>query len=133
MPGVKEQQERHILLIEDDIVAASLIAFLLKREGYSPQIARDGQEAYDLINQSPPPHLVLLDRMLPYMDGLELLEHIRCQTSWQQVPIVMLTATNTEQSAVEAFDAGVDDYIVKPFRPQELMARIRRFFRVNSR
>jgi len=70
--------------------------------------------------------LVLLDVMLPYVDGFELLRKIRAQVTWSKVPIIMLTAKSQEQTIVRALDQGANDYIVKPFRPGELLARIRR-------
>jgi len=72
---------------------------------------------------------VLLDVMLPYVDGFELIRKIREHPTWSQVPIIMLTAKSTEQHIVRALDNGANDYVVKPFRPGELMARIRRLTR----
>jgi DNA-binding response OmpR family regulator len=73
-----------------------------------------------------PPALILLDVMLPYLDGFELIRKIRRRESWSHVPIIMLTAKSQEQNIVRALDDGANDYVVKPFRPRELMARIRR-------
>jgi DNA-binding response OmpR family regulator len=72
---------------------------------------------------------VLLDVMLPYIDGFEVVALIRARPGWENVPIVMLTAKNTEPDIVRALDAGASDYIVKPFQPNELLARVRRYLK----
>jgi DNA-binding response OmpR family regulator len=65
--------------------------------------------------------------MLPYVDGFEIIGLIRAQAGWEGVPVLMLTAKNTERDTVRALDAGADDFIIKPFQPQELLARLRRY------
>jgi DNA-binding response OmpR family regulator len=77
----------------------------------------------------PAPDLVLLDVMLPYVDGFEIIGLIRAQAGWEGVPVLMLTAKNTERDTVRALDAGADDFVIKPFQPQELLARLRRFIK----
>ncbi|MNT82340.1 Phosphate regulon transcriptional regulatory protein PhoB [compost metagenome] len=74
--------------------------------------------------------MILLDVMLPYADGFQLVSQIRAKANWAEVPIVMLTAKSQEQDIVRALDAGANDYVLKPFQPQELMARLRRFLKV---
>jgi DNA-binding response OmpR family regulator len=125
LPG---QAKRTALVVEDDQVVAMLLEHILSRRGFSVQTARDGSQAVNLIETLPaPPELVLLDVMLPYLDGFELIRKIRRQPSWGEVPIIMLTAKSQEQNIVRALDSGANDYVVKPFRPGELLARIRRF------
>lgn len=114
-----------VLVIEDDVDIVFLVRFILERERYTVKIAADGREAVARIAE-PPPTLVLLDIMLPFTDGFELLQQIRAQPAWASVPIVMLTAKSQERDCVRALDAGANDYIVKPFRPEELVARVRR-------
>ena len=94
--------------------------------------AADGQQAQTMIDQMPPPALVLLDIMLPYLNGLQLLAHIRQKAGWQHVPIIMLTADSNERDIEQALAAGANDYIVKPFNPRELTARLQRFLKVAS-
>jgi len=119
--------KRTVVVVEDDQIVATLLESLLGREGFEVQMAQDGRQATSLIEHATePPALVLLDVMLPYVDGLELLRKIRAQVSWSAVPIIMLTAKSQEQTIVRALDQGANDYIVKPFRPGELLARIRR-------
>ena len=80
----------------------------------------------------PPPALVLLDIMLPYLNGLQLLAQIRQKAEWQNVPIIMLTADSNERDIEQALAAGANDYMVKPFNPRELIARLRRFINIRS-
>ncbi len=122
-----------VLIIEDDEHIAGLLKFLLERHGFETRLATDGRAASGLIEQTdPPPTLILLDVMLPYHDGFELMQTIRQKPDWQQVPVIMLTARSMERDIVRAFEAGANDYIVKPFQPTELLARLRRFLRVTA-
>ncbi|MBI5922137.1 MAG: response regulator [Betaproteobacteria bacterium] len=115
------------LVVEDDELIAHVLVHLLKREGYRVRRCADGREARQAIEQAgQPPGLILLDVMLPYADGYELIHVIREQRHWVGVPIVMLTAKQQEKDIVRALDAGATDYVVKPFQPNELMARLRR-------
>lgn len=115
------------MIAEDDEITVALLESVLTRGGFSVQIARDGRQALSLVETLPnPPTVVLLDIMLPYVDGFELLRKIRAQAGWHEVPVIMLTSKSQEQTIIRALDAGANDYIVKPFRPGEMMARIRR-------
>ena len=123
----------NVLIIEDDEHIAGLLKFLLERHGFAAKVADNGRTALELITTADEsPSLVLLDVMLPYHDGFELMRTIRQQPGWAQVPVIMLTAKNMERDIVRAFDAGANDYIVKPFQPTELLARLRRFIRVSA-
>jgi len=118
-----------ILIVEDDEEIAYLLKFMLEREGYAVAHAIDGKEAIRLIDSMPVPKLVLLDVMLPYHDGFQLIDYIRRKESWQGIPVVMLTAKVKGDSIARALEAGADDYVAKPFQPVELMARLRRFLK----
>ena len=118
-----------ILVVEDDPIVSGLLVHTLSRRGYAVHLASDGRRAAEMLDAMPPPSLVLLDVMLPYMDGFELIHRIRAKAGWRAVPIIMLTSKSEERSIVRALDAGASDYIVKPFRPEELVARVRRFVR----
>lgn len=121
----------NVLIIEDDEHIGGLLTFLLQRHDFETQLASDGRAAQALIEAADaPPSLVLLDVMLPYLDGFELIRAIRQQPGWETVPVIMLTAKSMERDIVRAFEAGANDYIVKPFQPTELLARLRRFIRV---
>lgn len=116
-----------ILVIEDDEHIGQILTFILQRQGYKTSLAADGLAARQQITSTnAPPSLVLLDVMLPYIDGFELVQVIRAQQGWEEVPIVMLTAKHTEKDIVRALDEGANDYVVKPFQPNELLARVRR-------
>ena len=128
-PGLETlqgQTEPTAVVVEDDQIIVTLLEHLLSRRGFDVRIALDGRQATDFIDTLPPPALVLLDVMLPYLDGFELIKKIREHATWNQVPIIMLTAKSQEQNIVRALDHGANDYLIKPFRPEELLARIRR-------
>lgn len=119
-----------ILLIEDDEHIAQVLKFVLERHEYAVTIATDGRIAKALIESTAtPPDLILLDVMLPYVDGFELIRIVRDQENWASTPIVMLSAKATEQDIVRALDSGANDYMLKPFQMEELLARVRRFIR----
>jgi DNA-binding response OmpR family regulator len=118
-----------VLVVEDDIHIAHVLIFMLERQGYTVTHAADGRAAVEHVVSQAPPDLVLLDVMLPYVDGFEIIALIRAQAGWADVPVIMLTAKNTERDTVRALDAGANDFIIKPFQPQELLARLRRFLK----
>ncbi|WP_256077299.1 response regulator transcription factor [Massilia sp. YIM B04103] len=119
-----------ILVIEDDEHIGQILIYMLERQGYRTLLAADGLAARKAIEEaSELPSLVLLDVMLPYIDGFEVVRLIRACPEWKDVPVLMLTAKHTEQDIVRALDAGANDYVVKPFQPNELLARVRRYLR----
>ncbi|APX93351.1 two-component system response regulator [Halomonas sp. 1513] len=122
-----------ILMVEDEEDIAFLIRFLLERNGYAVEHAADGRQALERLSEPVAdgdiPDLVLLDIMLPYHDGLEILERLRAQPAWQAVPVLMLTAKAREADIVRALELGAEDYVTKPFQPDELLARLRRSMR----
>lgn len=119
-----------LLMAEDEEDTASLLKFLLERAGYQVVHAPDGHHAQRLIDTMAPPSLVLLDIMLPHLSGLQLLPLIRKKPEWQKVPVVMLTADSSEHDIQQALAAGANDYMVKPFNPRELTARLSRFLKI---
>ncbi|MDE2600266.1 MAG: response regulator [Rhodocyclaceae bacterium] len=116
-----------VFVVEDDDNILQVLRFMLQRQGYQVAHASDGRAARAHIEASKPPALVLLDVMLPYVDGFEIINIIRTHPVWASVPIVMLTAKTMEHDIVRALDAGANDYVLKPFQPNELLARLRRF------
>jgi two-component system response regulator MtrA len=110
-----------ILVVDDDTALAEMIGIVLATEGFDAVFCADGAEALDAWRASEP-DLVLLDLMLPGMDGIEICTRIRMESG---VPIIMLTARADAEDVVAGLEAGADDYIVKPFNPKELVARIR--------
>ncbi len=110
-----------ILIVEDDQRIAGLIRLYLEREGYEVAIAGDGREGLRRFAEFEP-DLVILDLMLPGLHGREVCRAIRLRSA---VPVLMLTALDDERDVVEGLDLGADDYVTKPFRPKELLARVR--------
>jgi DNA-binding response OmpR family regulator len=117
---------RDVLVIEDDPVVARLVEHLLVRRGFIVHVAADGLQAQECLKTLPPPAVVVMDVMLPYVGGFELLAEMRHTSGWDGVPVIMLTSKSQEPDVLRAFDAGVNDYVVKPFRPEEFVARVRR-------
>jgi len=116
---------RRILLVEDDAKVASVVRLYLESDGFEVSHAGDGHKALALCSQSPF-DLVLLDLMLPGLDGLTVCRRLREGSS---VPIIMLTAKTTEQDRIHGLEMGADDYVPKPFSPRELLARVRAVLR----
>jgi len=123
------EQSPDILLVEDDAEIAYLIRFMLEREKITVDHASDGRLASEWIQAHSPPKLVLLDLMLPYRDGFQLLTEMRQKTGWEQIPIFVLSAKNQESDIVRALDLGANDYVTKPFQPLELLTRVKKALR----
>jgi DNA-binding response OmpR family regulator len=117
--------EKPVLIIEDDPNTASLIALYLEREGYHPLSAGDGATGLEMARNHRP-ILVILDLMLPEIDGWEVCRRLRQDS---QVPVIMLTARGDEIDRVAGLTMGADDYVVKPFSPRELVARVQAVLR----
>ena len=117
-----------ILVVDDDVALAEMIGIVLRGEGYTPIQAFDGAEALAKLEEAKP-DLILLDVMLPGLDGIEVCSKIR-ETSG--VPIIMLTAKGDTTDVVRGLESGADDYVVKPFNPKELVARIKTRLRPSS-
>jgi len=110
-----------VLVVDDDTALAEMLGIVLRGEGFEPVFCADGERAMSAFRESRP-DLVLLDLMLPGKDGIEVCREIRGESG---VPIVMLTAKGDTVDVVLGLESGADDYIVKPFKPKELVARIR--------
>jgi DNA-binding response OmpR family regulator len=123
----KSNHKPVLLMVEDDTVTAELIKVVMENNGYQVVYASDGRKAQSQIEALPPPALVLLDIGLPHVNGLELLDQIRKKPSWARVPVVMLTAAAEQADICKAIMAGATEYILKPFKPDALSARIQRF------
>lgn len=121
-----------VLVVEDDDHISQVLKFMLERQGYQVVHLADGRAACGHVDTETAPDLVLLDVMLPYVDGFEIVQRMRANPAWAAVPVLMLTAKNTERDTVRALDAGANDFVVKPFQPNELLARVRRLVRVPS-
>jgi DNA-binding response OmpR family regulator len=112
-----------VLVADDEDDIRSLVSFRLKRAGYDVITAADGEEAL-LLATTRLPDLVVLDMMMPKATGLEVTRSMREQATTKDIPIILLTARAQEADVARGFDAGADDYVKKPFSPQDLQARI---------
>lgn len=119
---------RKILVVEDEKEIRDLLAHYLRKEGFSTVLAPDGETAI-LRARKEKPDLVLLDILLPKADGLEVLRTIRSDDTIGRTPVVMLTAKGDETDRVVGLELGADDYILKPFSPREVVARIKAILR----
>jgi DNA-binding response OmpR family regulator len=120
-----------IYIVEDERDIADLVEHYLKKEGFKSEAISDGQKALERIRRQPP-DLLVLDLMLPGLDGLELCRILRAEPATKRLPIIMLTARAEETDKIVGLEMGADDYLTKPFSPKELMARIRAIFRRNQ-
>ena len=111
-----------VLVVDDDVRMLRMMTRILELEGYRVLRASHGEGALDLFDEDPPPDLALLDIMMPGMDGCTVCRHIR---EFSQIPIIMVTAKDSDEEKVDGLDAGADDYVTKPFSSQELAARVR--------
>jgi DNA-binding response OmpR family regulator len=119
----------HILLVEDEIKLARFIELELESEGYRVSVAHDGMSGLALVRESSP-DLAILDWMLPGLTGVELCRRLR--STGIKIPVILLTAKDEVEDRVTGLDAGADDYLVKPFSIEELLARIRAHLRRNQ-
>jgi len=117
--------KRRILVVDDEPVNLKVLKNHLEREGYAVTLANDGYEALSLLEKENPFHLVLLDVMMPRMSGYDVCQKIREKHLSSELPVIMVTAKNQVNDLVEGFDFGANDYIVKPFSRDELLARVK--------
>jgi DNA-binding response OmpR family regulator len=116
-----------ILVCEDDRMMSTAISYKLKKDGYEVDIALDGKASLDYINQNSY-DLILTDLLMPYINGMEIINHIRAVQK-KDTPIIVLSSMSVEDTILEAFRLGVNDYITKPFSPPELSIRINRILK----
>jgi len=118
----------NILVVEDEQVIAEMIMTSLELAGYQVKRAANGQIAYQMVLDDAP-DLILADWMMPMMTGLELAQRLKREDNTAEIPIILLTAKSEEDDKISGFEAGIDDYVVKPFSPRELLARIKAVLR----
>jgi two-component system response regulator MtrA len=126
--GASGSLRGRVLVVDDDAALSEMLGIVLRGEGFEPVFCADGSEALQAFRDSRP-DLVLLDLMLPGRDGIDVCRAIRAESG---TPIVMLTAKSDTVDIVVGLESGADDYIVKPFKPKELVARIRARIRRND-
>ncbi|MEM7227538.1 MAG: response regulator transcription factor [Planctomycetota bacterium] len=123
-------KSEHILIVEDEADIGELIRFHLENEGFSTTVIESGRDALDRVRQDRP-GLVILDIMLPDLDGLEVCRHLKWEKSTRSIPILIVSAKGEESDIVAGLELGADDYVTKPFSPKVLVARIRNVLRRN--
>ena len=119
-----------ILIIEDEIDIANLVRFNFERNGYSVDIAHDGREGLEKILKNQP-DLVILDLMLPEIDGYKILKKMQLDTRSHSIPVIMLTAKSQIDDRLKGLELGADDYVTKPFSPKELILRAQAILKRN--
>ncbi len=126
-PDVSTNQPQ-VLVVEDEAAIREMIAFALERAGMQVRLAADSREALASISEQRP-DIILMDWMMPGLSGLDLTRRLRREPLTEEIPIIMLTARVSEDDKVNGLEAGTDDYVIKPFSPRELLARIRAVLR----
>lgn len=120
-------EAKKIVLAEDNSTLSLLLKFRLEKEGYKLLIAADGKEAIELIEEQDP-ELILTDIMMPFISGLEVISHVRNKLN-KQTPIIVFSAAGQEEMVLKAFNLGANDFMGKPFSPNELVIRVKRLLR----
>ena len=126
------QTKKTILIVDDNEDILELLFYNLKSDGYHVEIAKDGVEAIEVAKKVLP-ELIIMDIMMPKMDGVEACRHIRKLPELANTHIIFLTARVEEYSEIAAFDSGADDYLMKPIKPRALMSRVNAFFKKSER
>jgi len=124
----KEKNQKKILLAEDDVFVSDVYRTRLKSEGYVVDVVADGREALAHLEKGVP-DIILLDIMMPYMDGMEVLEVVKSREDFQTIPILMLTNNSEKENVQKALSLGVEGYIIKShFTPSEIVTKVNMLF-----
>ena len=119
---------KKILAVDDERHIVRLVQVNLERQGYEVVTAYDGKEALEKV-EAESPDLIVLDVMMPYMDGFEVLQNLKRNASTRDIPVIMLTAKAQDSDVFRGWQSGVDCYLTKPFNPMELIAFVKRIFK----
>jgi two-component system alkaline phosphatase synthesis response regulator PhoP len=119
------QRKKKILIVDDEKQLVSLVSLHMKMSGYEVLSAKDGEEALAIAREETP-DLIILDLMLPKIDGWEVCKRLRTESKIGDIPVIMLTARSEAGDKLKGFECGADDYVTKPFSPRELVARVKR-------
>ncbi|PIQ27790.1 hypothetical protein COW36_07725 [bacterium (Candidatus Blackallbacteria) CG17_big_fil_post_rev_8_21_14_2_50_48_46] len=125
---ITSESQPHILLLDDDPLILQMLRFVMSKQGFQVTQLSDGNQILDIL-ASKPVSLVIMDVKMPGIDGFEVLEMIRKQREFDELPVVMLTSLKGEEHIARGFELGASDYLYKPFSPSELVIRIRRFLK----
>lgn len=123
-PGSSRMRRKTILIVDDELSILVPLQFLMEKEGYVPKLAQSGKEAIEKIAEVQP-DLILLDIMLPDLDGYEIYQMIRQRTEWESIRVIFLTAKNRDADMAKGIAMGADAYITKPFSNTQLVEKIR--------
>ena len=115
---------KKILIVDDEASIIVPLQFLMEQNGYEVMVAFSGEEAMETIAQTPP-DLILLDIMLPVIDGFEVCQRVRENTDWQQIPIILLTAMGSETNVAKGLALGANAYITKPFSNADVIRKVK--------
>jgi PleD family two-component response regulator len=127
LTAIKARLQPRLMVVESDETISDLLRTIFVREGFDVIRAFDGYQAMMLMNNLTAPRLIIMDIVLPYINGFQLIKQIRNKRNWRNVPITILSARSIEQEIALALQIGADDYVLKPFQPRELVARVLRF------
>jgi two-component system phosphate regulon response regulator PhoB len=128
LPAAAQPMKPKVLIVEDEDAQAEVLRYNFEREGFAVLLAGDGEDGLFAV-EAHQPDIVILDWMLPGTSGISLCQRLRSRTDTRSLPIIMLTARGEEADRIRGFDSGADDYVVKPFSPSELVARVRAVLR----
>jgi phosphoserine phosphatase RsbU/P len=113
-----------VLIAEDEAVSCRLLEATLRKGGYEVLSAHDGEQAWEILRAPSPPPVVILDWLMPKLDGVEICRRVRVDPNLKTLHLILLTSRASRQDLVQGLEAGADDYVIKPFDPQELLARV---------
>ncbi|MFH0775670.1 MAG: response regulator [bacterium] len=125
------EEKTNVLIVEDDKELGEFLSICLKEKGFSVEIVEDGGSALSHVEKQPP-DLILLDIMIPVVDGFEVCCELKQQEKFQNIPIIIITARSDQDSMAAGFESGVDDYLVKPFDAYELILKMEKALKVKS-
>jgi len=121
-----------ILIAEDEALTLEFLEYILRQEGFEPVLAPDGDAAFRLAKEHVP-DLILLDVMMPYIDGFEVLRRLKESKELRDIPVIMLTARTSDSDTHVGFEMGAEDYVEKPYSINKLLSRIRRVLRTEGK
>jgi DNA-binding response OmpR family regulator len=120
----EDELPKRILAVDDELVTARLMQYHLERAGYQVTLAHDGEEALAKVGESRP-DIIILDVMMPKLDGFEVLRRLKDDPQTEPIPVIMLTAKSESEDALQGYDSGAQWYLSKPFEPEVLLAYVR--------
>lgn len=118
-------QKKQVLIADDETLMLKALEFRLTKSGYSALTACDGQKAIEIINSNTP-DLIITDIMMPFVSGLEIVNSVKKDERFRHIPVIVLSAAGLENTVLEAFRLGADDFLTKPFSPNELSIRVKK-------